>query len=81
MLGLPACVGSVAGTLLVTLEAVASGGTGAHLAHVPREARLAGAGSADVVALGAVLTAAGLSTAHAVGPHGTLLLTPGPTHT
>lgn len=62
----------------LTPEAVASLGTQAHLAALARVAGLARAHAADVGAPGAVGTAAGLATVHAVGAHRTLLLAPAP---
>ena len=74
---LPACVLGVAGTPLVTLEAIVSLGTEAHLAHLPRVARFTQTRATDVVALGSVLTATRLATGHAKCTHRTLFLTPG----
>lgn len=61
---LPVHVLREARTRPVTFEAVAALGTQAHLAHLPRVAGLTHTHAADVVALGAVHTAARLGTVH-----------------
>lgn len=74
--GLPACVLGVAGTLLITLEAVVPLGAEPHLAHLARVAWLAQTHATDVVALGPIHTAACLGTGHAVRSNRALVLAP-----
>lgn len=76
MMYIPEGVGNIARASLVAFEAIKAFRTHPLLAVGAFEARLTDAGSADVVALGAVLALAALRALEAVGADGTLLLTP-----
>jgi len=73
----PDSVGGLAGTVLVTYEAVESRGTEPLLAVGALEARVAQTGPVDVVTLGAVLAVAPLAAPRAVRAHRTLVLASG----
>lgn len=73
---IPASVGQVTGTVLVTLEPVYSICAHSLLTEDAFKARLTQASSIDVVTLGSILTIAPFCTLVAVCTYGTFLLAP-----